>query len=143
VTKSRRDVIKDWLDTGALVRLYVELARPGVKLPEQDHGVAALCLDIGWPAALAIPIKDLELGHAGVYGTFSFNRTPFYCEVPYSALLGVQNRQTDEVIAFVPDAGNVQVTAPKVSADGAAPVIDLMSRRTRADADAVRRRLGS
>jgi len=44
-------------------------------------------LQIGYD--MPVPIRDLEVDAQGVYGTLSFNRTPFTCQIPWEAVFAL------------------------------------------------------
>ncbi|MGB5365778.1 MAG: hypothetical protein WBN14_05890, partial [Polyangiales bacterium] len=46
-----------------------------------------LVLQIGFD--MPVPIRDLEVDAEGVYGTLSFNRTPFTCQIPWEAVFAL------------------------------------------------------
>jgi hypothetical protein len=38
---------------------------------------------------MAVPIYDLDVGEQAISGTLSFNRSPFFCRVPWSSVWGL------------------------------------------------------
>jgi stringent starvation protein B len=58
-----------------------------VIVPQDFHDQPQLVLQIG--THLPVPIRDLRVDADGVYGTLSFNRSPFTCTVPWSAVFAL------------------------------------------------------
>jgi len=67
--------------------VYLDPRREGVVVPEYLRKQPQLVLQIGLD--LAVPIPDLTVDEDGVFGTLSFNRSPFPCTVPWSAVFGL------------------------------------------------------
>jgi hypothetical protein len=65
-------------------RVHLDARRAGVVLPSRLLGDGHVRLDYGY--ALKPPIPDLDVGDDGIRGTLSFNRTPFFTFVPWSAV---------------------------------------------------------
>jgi len=47
---------------------------------------------------MPVPIVDLRLDTDGVYGTLSFQRTPFVCAVPWKAIFAVRGQDGNGVV---------------------------------------------
>jgi stringent starvation protein B len=78
------------------VFMHLDPRREGVAVPKHLRDRPQLVLQIG--LNFPIPIRDLEIDGEGVRCTLSFNRSPFYCIVPWSS-----------VYALVGDDGQVTV----------------------------------
>jgi hypothetical protein len=132
----KKELIKNMVDTGSLVRLYVDTRKEGVQVPPGLRFLDCVCLDIGLPAALVAPIYDLAISDFGVQGTLSFSGTPFYCAVPYAAIFGVRHSASGGVVSWASAATTARGEAsppterlpPKAEQTGA-KVIDLAAWR--------------
>ncbi|MBL8600772.1 MAG: hypothetical protein JNK72_02510 [Myxococcales bacterium] len=71
------------LDRGS-VFVHLDPRREGVKVPEWLAARHQLVLQLG--LNFAIPIPDLVIDEEGVRCTLSFNRSPFLCVLPWSAV---------------------------------------------------------
>jgi len=68
-----------------IVRIFVKLDAPGVVLPPDTAGPEGYVqLDIGHN--MPVPINGLRFTDFGIYGTFSFNRVPQDCVIPWTSL---------------------------------------------------------
>jgi len=61
----------------------------GVAVPPWFRDQPQLVLQVGLD--MAVPITDLMVDHAGVRGTLSFNRSPWFCTVPWDAIFALQD----------------------------------------------------
>lgn len=82
----KREVADALLERGSLF-VHLDPRTPGVVVPEYLRNQPQLVLQVG--LNLVIPIPDLEVDDEGVFGTLSFNRSPFYCRVPWAAVFGL------------------------------------------------------
>lgn len=80
------DVARALLLKGS-VFVYLDPRREGTLVPDHLRAQPQLVLQIGLD--LAVPIPDLRIDDEGVTATLSFNRTPFACRVPWSAIFGL------------------------------------------------------
>ena len=69
---------------GPSVYVHLDPRRPGVAVPKWFMGQPQLVLQVG--LNMAIPIPDLKVDDDGVTCTLSFNRAPFWCVLPWSAV---------------------------------------------------------
>jgi hypothetical protein len=69
--------------------LYIHLdpRSAGVVVPEKHRNKPQLVLAVA--EKMAVPIPDLKVDAEGISGTLSFNRAPFFCKVPWSAVYGL------------------------------------------------------
>jgi Stringent starvation protein B len=125
--------------------IHLDPRRPDVLVPKGFMGQPQLVLQVG--LNMAIPIPDLKIDEGGISCTLSFNRSPFWCRIPWSAiyaLVGEDGRGgvwTDDVPPEVqqqkPAAPSKATPAkkarPKLTAVGAADRAD--RNRPRDDAD--------
>jgi hypothetical protein len=64
--------------------IHLDPRRPDVHVPKWFMTQHQLVLQVG--LNMAIPIPDLKVDEAGVSCTLSFNRAPFWCRIPWSAI---------------------------------------------------------
>ncbi len=83
---TKRDVLLVLLEQ-ASVFIHLDPRRDGVVVPPWFKKQAQLVLQIG--LNMAVPIRDLDVGEAGVSCTLSFNRSPFFCYLPYTSVFGL------------------------------------------------------
>lgn len=88
ISDLKSTVITQLLQHEDFILMLVQPAAPGVKLPEElMQSSTPVGINIGW--RMSIPVPDLTLGDEGISGTLSFNRTPFFCEFPWHAIIQV------------------------------------------------------
>jgi hypothetical protein len=64
--------------------IHLDPRRPDVVVPKWFTGQPQLVLQVG--LNMAIPIPDLKVDEEGISCTLSFNRSPFWCRIPWSAV---------------------------------------------------------
>jgi len=64
--------------------IHLDPRRPDVVVPRWFAGQPQLVLQVG--LNMAIPIPDLKLDDACISCTLSFNRQPFWCKIPWTAV---------------------------------------------------------
>lgn len=69
---------------GSSLFVHLDPRRPGVLVPKGFTGQHQLVLQVG--LNMAIPIPDLKVDDIGVSCTLSFNRSPFWCRLPWTAI---------------------------------------------------------
>jgi stringent starvation protein B len=69
---------------GPSLFVHLDPRRAGVLVPKWFMGQSQLVLQVG--LNMAIPIPDLKVDEQGVTCTLSFNRAPFWCRMPWSAI---------------------------------------------------------
>jgi hypothetical protein len=69
---------------GSSMFVHLDPRRPDVMVPKWFVGQPQLILQVG--LNMAIPIPDLKVDDTGITCTLSFNRTPFWCRVPWTAV---------------------------------------------------------
>ena len=97
VSPAKEDVARTLLLRGS-VFVHLDPRRPGVSVPEHLADQPQLVLQVGLD--LPIPIPDLRIDGDGVFGTLSFNRSPYTCKVPWAAVFGLVG---DDGMGFVWD----------------------------------------
>lgn len=80
------DVARYLLAQGS-VFVHLDPRMDTVTVPQSYRSEPQLVLQIGFD--MPVPISDLEVDSEGVYGTLSFNRTPFTCQVPWEAVFAL------------------------------------------------------
>jgi stringent starvation protein B len=109
------------------VDVYLDPRAKGVVVPPQFKKEPRLILKIG--LNMPVPIPDLHLDDESMSCTLSFNRTPFFCVVPWSS-----------VFAMVGDDGRGMVWPDDVPQELAVRVVDEQEqpRRQPGEAEAAR-----
>lgn len=69
------------------VFIHLDPRREGVSIPPQFRKQPELVLQVG--LNMAVPIRDLEVEDDGVSCTLSFNRSPFWCRMPWSSIFAI------------------------------------------------------
>ena len=69
---------------GSSLFVHLDPRRAGVLVPKWFTGQPQLVLQVGLNMAISIP--DLKVDDVGVSCTLSFNRAPFWCRLPWSAI---------------------------------------------------------
>jgi Stringent starvation protein B len=64
--------------------IHLDPRRPDVLVPRTFMGQPQLVLQVG--LNMAIPIPDLKIDDGGLSCTLSFNRSPFWCRIPWTAI---------------------------------------------------------
>lgn len=100
---AHKDIAEQLLRVGSLF-VHLDPRRAGVIVPPWLTHQAQVVLQFG--RDLKIPIPDMIVGDAGIAGTLSFSRTPYGCNVPWSA-----------VFAMVGDTGRGMVWPDHVPAE--------------------------
>ena len=87
MTEARLPAKKDValaLLAGPSVFVHLDPRKDGVVVPKWFKSQPQLVLQIGLHLAVRIP--DLEVGDRGISCTLSFNRSPFWCDLPWDAI---------------------------------------------------------
>lgn len=113
---SKKEQLLKLLDRGS-VFVHLDPRREGVTVPEWLSHKPQLVLQLG--RNFAIPIPDLEVDDLGVSCTLSFNRSPFHCVLPWSAVyaLVAENGEvtvwpSELPVELVPEAQPVRRNQP-------------------------------
>ncbi len=72
---------------GPSLFVHLDPRRENVVVPKWLKNQAQLVLQVGFNMAITIP--DLEAGEDGIGCTLSFNRSPIWCFMPWSAIYGL------------------------------------------------------
>ena len=80
------EVARYLLSQGSLF-VHLDPRAEGVVVPEWYRREPQLVLQIGFD--MPVPIPDLEVDSEGIYGTLSFNRSPFTCHVLWDAVFAL------------------------------------------------------
>jgi len=89
---SKKDVVLMLLES-ADVFVHLDPRRDHVIVPPHLKQQAHLILQIGLNMPVSIP--DLEVTDEGITCTLSFNRSPVWCRLPWSAIYAVVSNDTD------------------------------------------------
>ncbi|MEY4581765.1 MAG: hypothetical protein RL701_6468 [Pseudomonadota bacterium] len=82
----KRDVANQLLRKGSLF-IHLDPRVHDVVVPPWLRHQAQLVLQVGLD--MPIPIPDLRVDENGIFGTLSFSRTPFACNVPWNAVFAL------------------------------------------------------
>jgi stringent starvation protein B len=118
---SKKDVALALLERST-IRVFLDPRKAGVIVPPWFKTQPQLLLDVGLNTA--VPIPDLHLDDEAMSCTLSFNRAPFYCVIPWSAVFAVVG-DGDRAVVWPEDVpAEIQLEpppAPKKPAVSAAP----------------------
>ena len=110
IARQKRQVITQLLDEEDFILMLVHPQAPGVKLPDElMEATQPVGINIGW--RMAIPAPDLKLDADGISCTLSFNRTPFFCEFPWHAIMQVS--VDEEHMIWIESPPDPSVDEPK------------------------------
>lgn len=89
ITKSqqKRMTFEKFLEQGDAY-LILDPRKDGVVAPPNLCKQSSLMLLFGY--SLVIPIRDLQITDERVTATLSFDRSPFWCSIPWDAVFGVK-----------------------------------------------------
>ena len=80
------EVARYLLSQGSLF-VHLDPRMDGVVVPKWYRSEPQLVLQIGFD--MPVPIPDLQVDPEGIYGTLSFNRSPFTCNVQWEAVFAL------------------------------------------------------
>ena len=80
------EVARYLLSQGSLF-VHLDPRIDGVVVPQWYRSEPQLVLQIGFD--MPVPIPDLQVDSEGIYGTLSFNRSPFTCNVQWDAVFAL------------------------------------------------------
>jgi len=80
------DVARYLLAQGSLF-VHLDPRVDTVAVPQSYRSEPQLVLQIGFD--MPVPIRDLQVDADGIYGTLSFNRSPFTCQVQWDAVFAL------------------------------------------------------
>lgn len=82
----KKEVLLELLEKSNVL-MHLDARREDVIVPRNLKTNPQLVLQLG--LNLAIPIRDLDVADDGVKCTLSFNKTPFFCVLPYPAIFAM------------------------------------------------------
>lgn len=80
---SKKDVALALLE-GPSLFIHLDPRKEGVAVPQWFKNQSQLVLQVG--LNMAVPIPDLDVDDEGITCTLSFNRSPHWCKLPWSAI---------------------------------------------------------
>lgn len=89
------DIARALLVRGS-VFVHLDPRHEGVCVPEYLRMQPQLVLQVGFN--LVVPIPDLRFDAEGLSATLSFQRTPFYCEVPWEAIFALTGDEGEGLV---------------------------------------------
>jgi len=134
----KQDVAQALLLRGSAF-VYLDPRRDGVVVPAHLRKQPQLVLQIGLD--LAVPILDLTVDDDGIFGTLSFNRSPFPCTIPWSAVFGLVSDDAMGVVwqEDLPSeiAAEVELAAMRAEKKVQAPVLRAIEGGASSEGDAL------
>jgi stringent starvation protein B len=109
---------------GPSLFIHLDPRKPEVVVPTYFKKQPQLVLQVG--LNMAIPIPDLKVDDDGVSCTLSFNRRPFWCRLPWSAIYALVGEDMKGMIW--PDEVPSEVAAQREGKQQPAPVGSVSSR---------------
>lgn len=108
----KKEVALALLETSS-VFVHLDPRRSGVVVPMNFRKQPQLVLQIG--LNMPVPIPDLEVDDEGLRCTLSFNRSPFYCTIPWSGIFAMVGEDSRGMVwpDDVPAELSVQVRSPQ------------------------------
>jgi hypothetical protein len=91
----KEEVARTLLERGS-VYVHLDPRRDGVVVPEWLRRQPQLVLQFGHD--MPIPIPDLSVGELALSGTLSFQRSPFHCDVPWSAVFALMGEEGEGMV---------------------------------------------
>jgi Stringent starvation protein B len=85
-TPNKRDVANQLIRKGSIF-IHLDPRVTDVVAPPWLRHQPQLVLQVGYD--MPIPIHDLRVDDDGIFGTLSFSRTPFGCNMPWSAVFAL------------------------------------------------------
>lgn len=118
----KQEVALALLQTASSVYVHLDPRPSDVLVPPWFKKQPQLVLQIGLNMAVQIP--DLDVSDEGISCTLSFNRSPTFCKIPYSAIFGLVGEDGRGMIW--PESVPAEVAA---SAPGRAPAAPVEKQR--------------
>lgn len=104
-------IINQLLDQFDYILVVVNSKSPDVVLPPALMADGQpVGLHVGW--RMAVPIPDLSIDENGITGTLSFNRNPFFCRLPWPAVVQVSVGE-EHLVWIAPPAEAATPTPPE------------------------------
>jgi hypothetical protein len=113
---SKKDVALKFLEE-SVISIFLNPRAKEARVPEQFKKQPQLRLDVGLNMAVNIP--DLNFDDEGFSCTLSFNRTPFWCSVPWKHVFAIMGEEDRAVVwpDDVPPEVQQGTRAPKEDSD--------------------------
>jgi hypothetical protein len=123
-SKLKRIIAEELLSTEFSFLVTMNVEHPGVGVPAHvklgalrlSPQVAVVSLVVGYK--LSIPIQDLVVDDEGITATLSFNRTPYWCSMPWDAILGFAGAGGKPIVAFNPETSTEARALPEWATTG-------------------------
>jgi hypothetical protein len=93
--ESKLDCFRRLIDRG-LVLLTFDTRHPEARVPPAFRGQPQLALSF----SLRFGVDDFAYDHDGVRGTLSFQRRPFFCEIPWDSVYMMRSEVADELLVW-------------------------------------------
>lgn len=96
----KKEVLDSFLRNGS-ARLFIDPRRAGAMVPQWFAKQPELVLRVGY--TLSPPIPDLVVSDEAVSCTLSFNRSPFWCKMPWSVVFAIVSDVNDHGVVWPED----------------------------------------
>lgn len=84
--KSKQQAFQAFMKRGEVL-LYLDPRKDEIELPAHLTGQPMVILRLGM--SMPIPIPDIEAGEEMLSATLSFDRSPFFCRIPWLSVFGM------------------------------------------------------
>ena len=108
-TKKKQDVVLEYFAEGKMILVGFCPRRPGVSVPAKFRDNPTMALSVG--LNMPVPVPDLIVDDNGIFGTFSFERQPFRCRVPWHAVYMIVDHNDSSNGAIWTDAAPAELQA--------------------------------
>lgn len=116
----KKEVLDNFLRNGS-ARIFIDPRRAGAMVPQWFAKRPELVLRVGY--TLSPPIPDLVVSDEAVSCTLSFNRSPFWCKMPWSVVFAIVSDVNNRGVVWPEDVpvelrtpGDLRAAGPKAVA---------------------------
>ncbi len=93
---SKKEAVLYFLEHTSVVQVHLDPRKKGVSLPVALTKQPQIALDLGMNRP--VPIRDLSVDDDGITCTLSFNRTPFFCILPWHSIFAMVSHEGKPVV---------------------------------------------
>jgi hypothetical protein len=88
--QEKRQRLEELLERG-MVMVHLDATQQGVDVPDMHSESAALALNLSY----RFRIPDFRVDDTGIYASLSFNRVPYPCLLPWTAIFAIRSHVDD------------------------------------------------
>ncbi len=99
--REKLDVFKQLVEQG-MVMVVMDSRKPGVQVPPRFADDHQLRLNF----SLKFYIDDFEYDDYGVRASLSFNKVPYYCDIPWDAVYALNSQAVEQGVMWPDDVPN-------------------------------------